>query len=60
MPELPEIEAYLHALRPRVVGSVLASGPDPELLGAQDVRPLDRKRHRRCVLMALDASENGS
>jgi formamidopyrimidine-DNA glycosylase len=23
MPELPEIEAYLHALRPRVVGSVL-------------------------------------
>ena len=23
MPELPEIEAYLHALRPRIVGSTL-------------------------------------
>lgn len=64
MPELPEIEAYLHALRPRVVGSVLRririqsftvlKTYDPPIDGVADVRVDGVGRLGKRIVIHLD------
>ena len=64
MPELPEVEAYLHALRPRVVGSVLRririqsfavlKTYDPPIDGVADVRVDRVGRLGKRIVIHLD------
>ena len=64
MPELPEIAAYLHALRPRIVGATLEAVRvrsvallrtwDPPLEAAADRRVVDVRRVGKRIAIALE------
>lgn len=65
MPELPDVELYLHALRPRIVGSrlegirlaspFLVRSFDPPISESHGLRVLELRRLGKRIVLALEA-----